>query len=407
MVVTSAAPLASAALTTTVLLVFAQMLPATLVAPAIRPLFAKYHAGAEGAAHAFMAVNMLGAIVAGPLLGADADRRRDPRHLLPILALCDAILLGVLALPIPTGAMLALRLLEGAAHVGGMTLLLSEASGQRTTRGASAMGWAGGALMLAVACGSALGSLLVAFDPRAPFWAGAAIAAAVGLAALVAPAPEVAAKPAPRLGWRGVVEVARAIPVPVATAFVGRFAVGCLVVSFALFGHRAHALSDRHVGALFTIFTFTFALGMVPAELVARTVGRAVVLATGLALEAAAFLSFGWLPPEALPAAMCVGGLAAAGVFATTLAYGAAHSAGGRATAMGAIGASGSLGMLLGPAAAGVACAVLRTPEAPLRGYRVAFGLGAAAHVALLVVASRWLMARAREERCASGADRA
>ena len=42
-------------------LIFVQMLPATLLTPAVRPLFAGLHGGAEGPMHAFMSLNMIGA----------------------------------------------------------------------------------------------------------------------------------------------------------------------------------------------------------------------------------------------------------------------------------------------------------------------------------------------------------
>ena len=56
--------------------VFLQMLPATLLAPAIRPLFAELHGGAEGPMHAFMSLNMLGAILTTPGCGVCMGRHQ-------------------------------------------------------------------------------------------------------------------------------------------------------------------------------------------------------------------------------------------------------------------------------------------------------------------------------------------
>lgn len=61
------------------LLVLIQMLPATLVTPAIRPFFATWHGGHEGAMHAFMALNMLGGLLAAPWLARPADRSPRPQ----------------------------------------------------------------------------------------------------------------------------------------------------------------------------------------------------------------------------------------------------------------------------------------------------------------------------------------
>ncbi|HEX7603260.1 MAG TPA: hypothetical protein VF316_16695, partial [Polyangiaceae bacterium] len=73
------------------LLVFAQMLPATLLTPAIRPLFAALHAGDERGMHAFMAVNMLGGILMAPWLARRADVRARPERLLAMIAALDGL----------------------------------------------------------------------------------------------------------------------------------------------------------------------------------------------------------------------------------------------------------------------------------------------------------------------------
>lgn len=395
---------AEARLGSAVALVFVQMLPATLVAPAIRPLFATYHPGHEGAMHAFMAVNMLGAALAAPVLGAWSDRHGRPRDLLPFVALLDALLLFLLATPLPTSAVLALRMLEGAAHVGGMTLLLAEVSSLRRTQGASVMGWAGGAIMFAVAAGSAIGGTLVPFDPRAPFWTGAALAAALAALAPLLPATTgVAAAGASevRTGLRAALrETLPSLRLPVLAAFVGRFTVGCIVVTFALFAHRAHGLSDRAVGWLFSAFTLPFAAMMVPVERLARRVPRAGLLATGLLAHGAAIASLAWVPTSGLPIAMVVAGTAAALVFAPTLAYAAELAPEGRrSSAMALVGGAGCLGMLLGPAVAGITSALVRTAADPLRGHRAVFLVAAGSHLVLLLVARTWLQGRWRAER--------
>src|SRR5689334_9882525 len=80
--------------------VFLQMLPATLLAPAIRPLFAEFHGGAEGPMHAFMSLNMLGAILTTPLVArlvSSANANRSARWLMTLAGL-DAVLLVVVSL---------------------------------------------------------------------------------------------------------------------------------------------------------------------------------------------------------------------------------------------------------------------------------------------------------------------
>src|SRR5882672_4166931 len=94
-------------------LIFVQMLPATLLTPAVRPLFAGLHGGAEGPMHAFMSLNMIGAAFMAPIVGHLSDRRAWRAGLLGALAAADAILLALLPLPLPVPAVLVLRTLEG------------------------------------------------------------------------------------------------------------------------------------------------------------------------------------------------------------------------------------------------------------------------------------------------------
>jgi MFS family permease len=391
-------------------LIFVQMLPATLVAPAVRPLFASLHDGREGPMHAFMAVNMLGAILAAPLVGARGDRMENPRRLVACLAAIDAALLALLAAPLPVTAILAIRALEGAAHVGAATLLMAEAVAwaRRGNRGRT-MGFAGGALMLAVGLGSAIGGLLVPLDPRSPFWAGGAVALTAAAAAWTgrdrrAP-PQAAPNPGslPEREGRGALGMLlgdRRLLLPVTAAFAGRFTIGALVVTFSLFAHRVHALSDRSVGLLFSLVTLPFALATYPAGRLTERVPRGILLGAGAGLHGAALVALRGAPPSALPAVMVVMGLASAAIFATTLCYAASFAGpSDRARVMSLVNAAGCAGMLLGPAAAGVTSAVVGRAYGAADGYRAVFALAGASMFLWLGLFGGRLARDARAER--------
>lgn len=384
-------------------IIFLQMLPATLLVPAIRPLFATVHNGNEAAMHAFMALNMLGGILAAPWAGRLADRIQSPRRVLATLTAADALLLLLVAAPLPTGLVLLLRVLEGAAHVSAATLLLAEAAALRRVLGdGRVMGLAGAAIMFAIALGSAFGAVAVKVDPRAPFVLGSALAAFVSVLAMARCLPTTRrgerlsppASPAPGL--------LRALAFPLAAAFVERFTIGCIVVTFALFAHRAHGLSDSAVGTLFTLLVFPFALLTYPMGRLSDRVPRSALLAAGSALYGTCLALLGRVPAAGLPWVMGLAGCACAMVFAPTLCY-AATLAGSeaRGRAMSLVNAAGCLGMLLGPAAAGIVSALARANGDPVAGYRAVFHFAGLSVWAWLLMAGPWLACRLRDERAA------
>ncbi len=384
-----------------VLLTFAQMLPATLVVPAIRPLFAALHADSEGAMHAFMSVNMMGAAVMAPLVALWADRSTHPYRILALLAAMDALLLFAVATAAPTPVILALRTLEGGAHVGAASILLAQASRIARDGGTGrTMGLAGAAITFAIVLGSAAGGVLVELDVRAPFWVGSAISATVAALVLSPRMPSVrAAPPRQRRELLGLLRSCRALWVPVSAAFVGRFTIGCLVVTFALFAHRVHDLSDGAVGWLFALMTLPFAVATYPASRLADRVPSAAVIAVGAAAYAIALGVLGRVPAAGLPAVMVTAGVASGMIFAIVL-YQTSRMAApsDRTRAMALVNVAGCVGMVAGPIVAGIVSAVANRAGDPVAGYRTVFLVAAGSLVAWLVLAGRWLVARYRDE---------
>ena len=74
-------------------------LPDAMVVPVLHGLSVDRFGVGEGAAHAFMAVNLLGA-VGVVLLLAILKRRSPPSQLLPIAAVVSMILLALMSVPI-------------------------------------------------------------------------------------------------------------------------------------------------------------------------------------------------------------------------------------------------------------------------------------------------------------------
>jgi MFS family permease len=376
-------------------LLFVQMVPATVLSPAIRPLFAMFHGADERAMHAFMALNMLGGLLVAPLIGWMFDRRKTGNGLAVALGVTDALLLMSFSLPLPISIVLAARTLEGAAHVGVMSILLANASATARSRGdARVMGMAGASIVFAIAAGNALGAILVAADPRAPFLAGATMAMAVAIALLRSSfRREAPARQQKRFRTLDLL-------VPITAAFVERFSVGCIIVTFALFAHRHHHLADPTVGLLYFLMTLTFAFATWAVGRGAERIVPAAVLFTGALIYAAALAAFAIAPARMLAAAMIAAGAGAGMMFAPALAYASRlGGSAGRGRAMGLINAAGCLGMLLGPALAGILTSVRRDPAHPAEAYRLVFAAAAATVLLWTAFSARWLLHAFRGER--------
>lgn len=338
---------------------FLVMLGAGVVIPAVRPMFASIGAS-ESQMHAFMSVNMIGAAVGAPLLGAWADRRRIHRALVIALAVADAALLFATTLHVGVGALLALRVLQGATNVGVLSITL----GAIATAGRSharAAGVGGSAVMVAVAIGPAVGGALLRLGPMMPVRFASGLALAAALVAVLCGAPLSSRGERPRTS-ESIKTLLRDphLVVPAALAFAERFTVGCFVVTFALYAHEVRHLTDTQTALSYSLFLVPFAVATYPLAR-ARRLSRATMLFAGGIAYGVTFLTFGVTSGLQLAAALVVAGASSAMVYAPSLCFVAAAGAGGkRATAMAVFHAAGCLGMMLGPAVAGIASAILR-----------------------------------------------
>ncbi len=135
-------------------------LPDAMVVPVLHGLSVDRFGVGEGAAHAFMAVNLLGA-VGVVLLLAILKRRSPPSQLLPIAAVVSMILLALMSVAPSWPVMLALRCIEGGADLIllAIPLRMISLAGGESQYGAR-MGVAFTVLMVALACGAMLGAIV-------------------------------------------------------------------------------------------------------------------------------------------------------------------------------------------------------------------------------------------------------
>ncbi len=356
------------------LLVLGAMAPATIVIPVVRGFTEAGWPGQEWLAHAFMAVNLLGACTAGPLLAARAERLSRRRAWAAALAAVDGLMILLVALMPPAPVMLALRLVQGAASVGAVSLLMGAVRG---TRRGAAMGLVGSAVVLAIVLGIALGAILRGVSPALPLYVGGALGLAVALGTLALFPKEADAAPSElRLGE--LLSRFPALRAPVVVVALERFAVGLFVVTLALHAHHVLAVPDGLVSRWYSAFLITFAVTTSPMARLGGKLGSWRMVAGGASVYAATFLALGFVPAGAVAWLLAAGGLGSAAIYGPCLGLTAAAAPQeARGSAMAVMNAAGTLGMFLGTTLGGLLSTGL-----------LSLGVGrAVAHPAVFVVA--------------------
>lgn len=357
---------------------FVSMLPVTMLVAPLKELIAvRYHVGPFWT-HSFMSVNMIGAVLAAPFMGAVADRRGVRKRVAMTALALDALCLAAMSFAPTFRAILALRLLEGAAHVLALSTLMAIAAGLAPAkRRGQMMGIIGACLMLGTACGTRLGGRVWLMAGEWSFAVAGAVSGLATLAVLVFVAEPRSAVES-RAGRRQAFQLIRRHPrlvVPFAYALIDRLCVGVVITTFVLFLANVHALNPDDRGKLLGLyFLLPFALLVYPAGRLVDRIGRAWPIAMGSIAFGFFFASYGYLPPAWLPPVMLASGVASAIMFAPNLALCADLAPDEeRGAAYAGFNAAGSLGFVLGPLLAGATYALCAAHWPPATAYRLTF----------------------------------
>ncbi len=367
-------------------LLFLSALPDAMVVPVLRQLLVERYGVSVGAAHAFMSVNLIGAL-AGIGLAGFIRRRCDLVNTITIAALANAALLAMIAVPIGFVPTLVLRCVEGAADLTVYAVLFAfiAQAGSPATRGRR-MGGAATAMMLGIATGIGLGGIIGAQTAVLCLWAGALacviVAAAAGLTLRPNRAQGNELSSRRTTAERGV--DSRPIWRPLAMMFSDRFVAALLVTTVPLYFASVTDMSPAAIGGLVGLAMLMTALGTWPAGRLADRVGSlrlrliaGCIYAPGVALIPLAVS--GNLAITIIDFVLI--GLAGAALFASSL---AAVCDSGRGTAgMGAYLAAGNAGFLVGPLAAGAALSLMGGTEPGASVYLFVFGGFALIHGAV------------------------
>ena len=382
------------------------LVPVTLPVPVLRGLVQERFGVSELLTSLFMSINMAGAVLAAPLAGALADRfGRRPALIVAALAV-DAACFLALTRDVPFAGFMAIRFVEGCAHIFALSLLLSLAAGSRGAehRG-RAMGIAGGGLLLGVAIGAPLGGALGAEVPeRTLYGAAAVLVVAAGMAAAVLRELESPTETRPGLG--AIVRTVREHPrlvAPLTFAFADRFTVGFYTTTFSLYLTSIHGLSPPRVGLLIAVFMLPFALLSVPFGIVAERASRVWLLCGGSLLYGIGTASLVFWPPETLPFVMFGIGTTAAVMFVPSLLLTTEFAPPEiRSTALGAFNAAGSLGFIVGPVTGGLVSQAVAAASDWETGYATAFTVAGGSEILLAALAWPTLRRVTREMRRAT-----
>lgn len=367
---------ATRAVVTVGVLLFVTMLPVTLLVAPLKELVGDRYAASPFWVHTFMSVNMIGAVLAAPLIGILSDAGRRVRVAALALA-ANAFLLSAMSFAPSLPWLMALRFLEGAAHILGLSTLMAIAGGWAIAgRRGRTMGVVGSAMMLGTACGTRLGGEVWRLMPDWTFHVAGMISAtaALGVLLLAREAPE---NRSTHDRFRRLVELLthrRDLLVPLAYSFIDRLCVGVVVSTFVLFLANVHGLTPLERSRLLVTFLAPFAILVYPAGRLVDRIGRIWPLAIGSALFGVVFACYGIATPGQLMLLMVLSGILSALMFAPNLALCADLApADQRGAAFTGFNIAGSMGMLLGPLLGGGLFALASRSMDPTEAYRLTF----------------------------------
>ncbi len=384
------------------LLAFLTLLPVTLPVPVLRDLVQTRFDVSEFLASLFMSINMVGAVVAGPLAGAFADRTGRRKALIAPALLLDGALLYGLSLPVSFEVFMGLRFLEGCTHITALSLLLSIAShSQPEAKRGRAMGIVGAGLTLGVAVGAPIGGFLGQEDPLVPLRAGSAV---VVVAAILAQSVLRDVGGANRRAGLGFIVQAikhnRLIAAPLAFAFADRFTVGFFTTTFSLYLSRVHGFEPAQIGVSIAALMLPFALLSYPFGRLAERTSRAAMMCGGSLVYGLGVMSLAWWPPDAIPFGMAGLGVAAALMFVPSLVMTTDCAPEEiRTTALGAFNAAGSLGFIVGPITGGLVSQMVAARSDWESGYRAAFTVAGFSELLCVAIALPFLLRLVRSGR--------
>ncbi|MEM7228672.1 MAG: MFS transporter [Planctomycetota bacterium] len=371
---------------------FLSAIPDATVVPVLKGLLVDRYAVSPAAAHAFMAVNLIGGIIS---IGFARRLHKffGTSRTVALAALFNGLLLAVMALPIGFYPTLLIRIAEGAMDLIVYALLFAVIgnSGAPERRGMR-MGAAATAMMLGIASGLGLGGIIGQNDATLTLWLGAVacmIVSTVGERLL----------PRRHIGRPDDEDTADTSTQPrsplwptLAMMFTDRALSGVLTTTIPLYFTIQLEMTTAKSGGVIGIAMLMLALGAFPAGKLADVVGPVLLrLLAGIGFASCyALLPFIAEQPVIRLVVMAGIGLTGAALFACSLELVSRSNRG--VTGMHALHAAGNLGFFVGPIASGALLWIMGDEESPRSAYLFIMVLFAVLHTLTTIVCTVRLM---------------
>jgi len=340
-------------------LLFLSAIPDATVVPVLKGLLVDRYDVDASAAHAFMAVNLLGAIVSAGF-ARRLRRTLGTRKAIVIAAGCNGILLAAMALPIGFAPTLLLRTVEGAMDLIVYAVLFSAIGdlGSPTKRGGR-MGAAATAMMLGIALGLGLGGVIGGREATLALWMGVVACFIVSLlaATMFSDVTMTSGRPRPTTA-----SIGGSLWPALLMMFSDRCASSLLVTTVPLYLTMCIGMDESVSGGMIGLSMLLLAIGAWPAGRVADRIGPLNVRVLAGVMFAGLFIviPFAASNPAALLGVMAGLGLSGAALMATSLEIVCRSRRG--VEGMHLLHAAGNAGFFVGPLIAGGVLALL-TPD--------------------------------------------
>lgn len=375
------------------LLMALMVVPVTMPVAVLRGLIHDRYGVSEFATSLFMSINMIGAVLAAPFMGAIVDRTRNRCFVILAALLLDAVLFWSMTIAPTFPIMMTMRLVEGIAHMTALSASLALIA-ERFARRGPVMGMAGAGITFGVGVGAPLGGVLGAADPLVPLRIGAVVLLVVSALAVVVLREPVRREAQP--SFADVVRLLRddaVLVLPLAYAFIDRFTTGFFTATFSLYMRRVFDMEPRQIGMLIALFMLPFSLLSYPVGRACERRSRVALLCGGSALYGLATASLGWWPAETLWVLMLLLGTTAAVMFVPSLMLTTELvSPRLRTTALYGFNAAGALGFIAGPLVGGWVTEVVAARSTWHDGYSAAFVVAGLSELACVALTWRPLM---------------